>query len=155
MSFQIMPRSQNAHALVNAGFLYKIHSSNNTVQEARIVIGALSPSFIRASATEKYLEGKKLFTNETLQAALKIMEQELVVVANPPDPSVEYRKKAALGLFYKVRNIAQNNMYRLRTFTKNILFLMCLQTAYSSEYTTLGEPCYYTFTCHYRLHKLS
>ncbi|CAB3227927.1 unnamed protein product [Arctia plantaginis] len=101
ITFKIMPRSQNAHALVNAGFLYKLRSSNNTVKQARIVIGALSPSFIRASATEKYLEGKKLFTNETLQAALKIMEQELVVVDNPPNPSVDYRRRVALGLFYK------------------------------------------------------
>lgn len=98
---QVMPRSENAHALVNAGFLYKL-KTGNVVDSARIVFGALSPSFIRASATEKYLKGKKLFTNETLTAAVKILEAELVVEDNPPDPSVEYRKNCALGLFYKV-----------------------------------------------------
>ncbi|KAJ8719952.1 hypothetical protein PYW07_011995 [Mythimna separata] len=99
-TYKVMPRSENAHAFVNAGFMYKL-KSGNTVTNARIVYGALSPSFIRADATERYLKGKKLFTNKTLTAAIKILEAELVVEDNPPEPSVEYRKKVALGLFYK------------------------------------------------------
>lgn len=96
-----MPRSQSAHSLINAGFLYKM-TSDNIVKNARIVFGALSPSFVRASETEKYLIGKKLFTNQTLASALNILEKELIVIENPPEASVEYRKKVALGLFYKV-----------------------------------------------------
>ena len=96
-----MPRSQNAHALVNAGFLYQL-TTTKEVKCARIVFGALSPNFMRATATEKFLVGKKLFTNDTLTSALKILEEELVVEDNPPEPSVEYRKNVALGLFYKV-----------------------------------------------------
>ncbi|XP_047028407.1 xanthine dehydrogenase-like [Helicoverpa zea] len=99
-TYKVMPRSQNAHAIVNAGFLYEL-TSNNTVKNARIVYGALSPKFVRASATEKFLIGKKLFTNKTLTSAITILENELVVKDNPPEPSVEYRKKVALGLFYK------------------------------------------------------
>nr|XP_049700113.1 uncharacterized protein LOC110380991 isoform X1 [Helicoverpa armigera] len=99
-TYKIMPRSENAHALVNAGFLYKL-TTENVVVSARIVYGALSPTFIRATATEQFLKGKKLFTNATLTSALKILEEELVVEDNPPEPSVEYRKKVALGLFYK------------------------------------------------------
>ncbi|XP_026741879.1 xanthine dehydrogenase-like [Trichoplusia ni] len=98
----VMPRSQSAHALINAGFLYKMKSAtSNVVHTARIVFGALSPSFVRATVTEEFLIGKKLFTNETLKSALEKLEKELVVVENPPEPSVEYRKKVALGLFYK------------------------------------------------------
>lgn len=96
-----MPRSQSTHAIVNAGFLYKL-TSDNTVIEARIVFGGLSPSFIRAEATEKYLVGKPLFSNTTLQASLIVLETELVVVNNPPETSVQYRKQLALSLFYKV-----------------------------------------------------
>ncbi|KAF9416490.1 hypothetical protein HW555_006157 [Spodoptera exigua] len=99
-TYKIMPRTANAPALVNAGFLYKL-TNDNVVQSVRIVFGGLSPKFIRASSTEQFLIGKKLFTNETLTSALKIMQQELVVEENPPDPSVEYKKEAALGLFYK------------------------------------------------------
>lgn len=113
-----MPRAENARAMVNAGFLYKL-SSDNVVQSARIVFGGLSPKFVRATATEQFLVKKKLFTNETLTSALKIMEQELIVEENPPDPSVEYRKKAALGLFYKVKYIFEYvhkaNLYLKRT----------------------------------------
>ncbi|KAH9639155.1 hypothetical protein HF086_018223 [Spodoptera exigua] len=101
-TYKIMPRTANAPALVNAGFLYKL-TNNNVVQSVRIVFGGLSPKFVRASSTEQFLIGKKLFTNETLTSALKIMQQELVVEENPPDPSVEYKKKAALGLFYKIQ----------------------------------------------------
>lgn len=98
-----MPRSQNAHAIVNAGFLYKL-SKSYTVSEARVVFGGLSSSFVHAAATERFLEGKKLFTNGTLYAAIKILESELVVTENPPEPSVVYRKNLAIALFYKVSN---------------------------------------------------
>lgn len=103
MLFQVMPRSQNASALINAGFLYKL-GPNNIVECPRIVFGALSPSFIRAYSTKQFLKAKNLFTNETLASALKILEEELVVEEHPLAPSVEYRKKTALALFYKVRN---------------------------------------------------
>ncbi|KAJ8719955.1 hypothetical protein PYW07_011998 [Mythimna separata] len=96
----VMPRSQNAIAVINAGFLYKL-DSNNVVKCARIVFGALSPTFSRACSTEQFLKGKNLFTNLTLTSALKILEEELVVEENPPAPLVEYRKKTALALFYK------------------------------------------------------
>lgn len=97
-----MPRSQNAHAIVNAGFYYNLRKKDNKVQQSRLVFGGLSPSFIRASETEKFLLGRILFTNDALQGALKILEKDLDVAEMPPEPSVAYRKKLALGLFYKV-----------------------------------------------------
>ncbi|XP_073945874.1 uncharacterized protein [Choristoneura fumiferana] len=100
VSFKIMHRAQNSRAIVNVGFLYKLSDSNNVI-EARIVYGGLSAKFVHAEKTETFLVGKKLFTNKNLQAAIKVMEQELVVEANPPEPSVEYRKNLAINLFYK------------------------------------------------------
>lgn len=102
-----MPRSQNAHAIVNAGFQYKMDESNSTVKEARMVFGNLSPDFIRAKTTEKLLIGKKLFTNDTLQSALKSLEKEIVVIEHPPDDSAAYRKQLALALFYKVSRFSR------------------------------------------------
>lgn len=96
-----MPRSQNAHAIVNAGFLYKL--DNERVQLARIAYGGLSPTFNRAGATEKYLTGKELFTNDTLRLALSVLNGELSVVELPPEPSAAYRKQLAINLFYKVK----------------------------------------------------
>lgn len=96
-----MPRSQNAAAIVNAAFLYHM-KDKETVTKASIVIGGLSKKFIHAEETEKYLLGKNIFTNEVLQEALKVLENEVIVEENPPEPSVDFRKKLALGLFYKV-----------------------------------------------------
>lgn len=73
------------------------------VENARVVYGNLSPKFNRAVAAEKYLVGKKLFKNETLQNTLKILNKELIVDEIPVEPSPAYRRKLALGLFYKVR----------------------------------------------------
>ncbi|RVE48202.1 hypothetical protein evm_007156 [Chilo suppressalis] len=99
VTFKIMPRSQNAHAIVNTGFLYKL--SNNIVLDSRLVFGGLSPAFTRATETEKYLDGKPLFENSTLQGALKILDKEILVEEDSPQPSSEYRKQLALALFYK------------------------------------------------------
>ncbi|CAH0400156.1 unnamed protein product [Chilo suppressalis] len=101
-SFKIMPRAQNAHAQVNAGFLYEFDVHNeNTVLSARIVYGGLSEKFNRARHTEQFLVNKDIFTNEVLQSALEILQKELIVEFIPGDKEPEYKKKCALGLFYK------------------------------------------------------
>ncbi|XP_052737986.1 uncharacterized protein LOC112054963 isoform X1 [Bicyclus anynana] len=99
-TFKIMPRSQNAHALVHAGFLYKVDETF-TVSESRIVYSGLTSTITRAYETEMYLKGKVLFTNETLQCALDILKKELVFVKHLLDPPIEYKLQASLGLFYK------------------------------------------------------
>ncbi|XP_063365129.1 uncharacterized protein LOC134653665 [Cydia amplana] len=99
-SFKVMARAQSAHAIVNAGFLYKLESSN-TVKEARILYGALNPSFVHASKTEEFLRGKNLFTSKTLQEAIEVLKSEVVVEENPPQASANYRKNLAVNLFYK------------------------------------------------------
>ncbi|CAH2233060.1 jg18404 [Pararge aegeria aegeria] len=107
----LMPPLTNDHKIVT----YK-GVSNSTV------LGALFPAASRDSfdvmklssfsmlqyevyrealKTEKYLTGKSLFRNETLQGAINVLKNELVVVESLPDPPVEYRRNVALGLFYK------------------------------------------------------
>lgn len=110
-----MPRAQSSHAIVNAGFLYKLNSATNVVEEARIVFGALSPMFNRATATESYLVGKCLFTNATLQGALRVLDGEMIVVDNPPEPSVECRRYLAKALFYKVSLRSRKSFISLRS----------------------------------------
>ncbi|XP_047533955.1 xanthine dehydrogenase 1-like [Vanessa atalanta] len=99
-TFKIMPRSQSAHAIVQAGFNYKLNEAG-VVVDSRIVYGGLSEVFTRAWKTEAYLRGKALFRNETLQAALKVLNAELVVTEALPAPPVENRRQIALSLFYK------------------------------------------------------
>lgn len=97
-----MPRSLNAHAIVNAGFLYKYKDTDRKVYEARIVYGGLSSSFIRAMSTEKHLIGKDLFTNENLQSALGELDKEIKVTESLLEAPASYRKQLAMNLFYKV-----------------------------------------------------
>ncbi|XP_050309802.1 uncharacterized protein LOC126745822 isoform X2 [Anthonomus grandis grandis] len=99
-TYKIMTRAQNAHAIVNAGFLYKLSPAGD-VQFARIVYGAINPTFVHASKTENYLQGKKLFDNGVLQTAFKLLDQEITPDWVLPDPSPVFRKKLAINLFYK------------------------------------------------------
>lgn len=104
-----MPRSQNAIAEVNAGFLYEFDANDEkTVKSARIVYGGLSKDFVHANKTESFLKSKNIFDDKVLQEALKILEKEIVVEVIPGKLKPEYRKKAALGLFYKV-SVKLNN----------------------------------------------
>lgn len=98
-SYKIMPRAQNAHALVNAGFLLKLNGMK--VDSARIVYGGINPNFVRARGTEKFLAGKVLFDNNTLQGAYKVLDNELKPDYVLPDPPPDFRKFLAISLFYK------------------------------------------------------
>ncbi|XP_067011294.2 xanthine dehydrogenase/oxidase [Anabrus simplex] len=103
MSYKVMPRAQNAHAYVNAGFMFRMTVQNHgTVLEyPTIVYGGIHPQFIHASKTEKYLAGKQLFSTEVLQCALDILDSEIHPDSVLTDSSPAYRKGLAKGLFYK------------------------------------------------------
>ncbi|KAJ0176240.1 hypothetical protein K1T71_008414 [Dendrolimus kikuchii] len=100
-TYKIMPRSQNAHAVVNAGFLFKFKPNSTVLERISIVYGSISPSFIHASKTEELLAGKDPFTDETLEVALKSLSGEIIPEEAPPEPSAAYRKMLALALYYK------------------------------------------------------
>ncbi|XP_050507820.1 uncharacterized protein LOC114324830 [Diabrotica virgifera virgifera] len=98
-TYKMMPRAQNAHAMVNAGFLVKL--KNNVVTYANIVYGGINPQFIHASKTEKFLIQQNLYKNDTLQKAFNSLKQELIPDWVLPDPTPEFRKNLAISLFYK------------------------------------------------------
>lgn len=97
-----MPRSQNAHAVVNAGFLFKFKQNSDLLEKASIVFGSISPTFVHATKTEEVLVGKDPFTDDTLQSALKSLSGEIKPEEAPPEPSASFRKMLALSLYYKV-----------------------------------------------------
>ncbi|EFA11446.2 uncharacterized protein LOC656938 [Tribolium castaneum] len=120
-SYKIMPRAQNAHALVNAGFLLELNAQN-IVQSARIVFGSINPTFVRATNTEKFLTGKKLFHDEILQSAFEILDKELVPDAVPGEPEPRFRKQLAIALFYKyVLSITPKNLISRQNQTGGVL----------------------------------
>lgn len=95
-----MPRAQNAHAILQAGFHLKI--KDNMVQTASIVYGCINTKFIHATATENFVLGKNLFNNETLQEVFRSLDNELIPTYSHLEASSEFRKKLAIALFYKV-----------------------------------------------------
>nr|CAD7401852.1 unnamed protein product [Timema cristinae] len=99
----IMPRAQNAHAYVNAGFLMKLSEdgTGKVVQKPNIVFGGIDPQFLHAIDTEKFLIGKSVLDEQVLQGALSTLDAELLPDYISPDAVPEYRKGLAKALFYK------------------------------------------------------
>ncbi|CAO1303177.1 unnamed protein product [Diamesa tonsa] len=100
-SYKIMPRAQNAHAYVNAGFLIEFNDTKTEVKSARVCFGGISPESDHINKMEEYLVGKDLFVDATIQGALNILKEELKPDWVLPDASPEYRKNLAFSLFYK------------------------------------------------------
>ncbi|XP_045773994.1 indole-3-acetaldehyde oxidase-like [Maniola jurtina] len=100
-TYKIMPRAQNSHAIVNAGFLFKFRNNSQLLESATLVFGGISRNFIHAATTEAILIDKDPYTNETLQLVLKSLHEEIQPEENPLEPSAEYRKMLAVSLYYK------------------------------------------------------
>ncbi|KAG4066736.1 hypothetical protein HA402_012803 [Bradysia odoriphaga] len=103
-SYKIMQRAQNAHAIVNAAFLFefKTNETRSSVKSCRICYGGISPRFVHADVTEIRLAGvEDLYTNESLERAIESLKHEINPDSNPLDPPAEYRKHLAMALFYR------------------------------------------------------
>ena len=97
-----MPRSQNAHAYVNAGFRMDIDQSSMTVtQPPALVFGGISGQFIHATKTEAFLSGKKINDQNVLNQAFTLLASEINPNNDPVLASPEYRRSLAISLFYK------------------------------------------------------
>lgn len=100
-SFKIMPRAQNAHAFVNAGFLLEFNDTHDKVTSARICYGGIKPEFTHATATEKLIIGKDIYSNDDFKSIIKSIENEISPDWILPDASPEFRRNLACSLFYK------------------------------------------------------
>lgn len=108
-----MPRAQNAHALVNAAFMLKIEK--NIIKQANLLYGCINEKFTHAFITEKFLIGKYIFDNTTLQKTFDVLNNELIMDHVLPDPEPEFRKQLAISLFYKfILSIAPTNLVNKR-----------------------------------------
>ena len=105
-TFKIMPRSSNAHAYVNAGFLATVDVEKNygIVGAPTIVYGGISAGLTHATQTEQFLAGKKMTDHNMFMAALTILEAEIQPDQDPVLASGEYRAHLGLSLFYKVNS---------------------------------------------------
>ncbi|XP_031636493.1 xanthine dehydrogenase-like [Contarinia nasturtii] len=103
-SYKVMPRAQNAHAMVNAAFLFEfgMNDGKASVKSCQICYGGINPQFIHAEATEKLLTGvDDFYTEDVLQKAIKSLQNEIEPDSVLPDPPADYRQKLAIALFYR------------------------------------------------------
>uniref|UniRef100_A0A1B0DPG2 Aldehyde oxidase/xanthine dehydrogenase a/b hammerhead domain-containing protein n=1 Tax=Phlebotomus papatasi TaxID=29031 RepID=A0A1B0DPG2_PHLPP len=100
-TYKVMPRAQNSHAYVNAGFLFRFNERRSRLLSIRICYGGIHPRFIHAASTEQALNGVDIFDNNVLQRAFASLDQEIQPDSSVNEPLPEYRKILALGLFYR------------------------------------------------------
>ncbi|KAK0168931.1 hypothetical protein PV327_002687 [Microctonus hyperodae] len=100
-SYKIMPRAQNAHAHVNAGFLFKLDARQMILEKPNIIFGGIRHDFLHATETENFLNGKSLSDKSVFKQAMELLDSELKPDRVLPDYSPEFRKTLAQGLFYK------------------------------------------------------
>lgn len=102
-SYKVARRLQNAHAIVNAGFRFRLTDRATVVRDgATIVVGGIASLPIRAVRTEASLE-EKPWRDSTLQEALRILGAEIQeqMIDLPGGVSASYRTSLAQALFYK------------------------------------------------------
>ncbi|KAL6263815.1 hypothetical protein P5V15_003898 [Pogonomyrmex californicus] len=110
-SYKIMPRAQNAHAHINAGFLFKLDGGGKVLEKPNIIFGGINEHFLHAKNTEQLLVGKSILDKQVLKTALETLHNELQPDHVLPDYSPEFRKTLAEGLFYKfVLSIKPDNI---------------------------------------------
>jgi len=102
-TFKIAYRDQNAHAIVNAGFIVRL-DKKGVVESATILYGGLAALPSRMTKTERAITGAK-WNDVTLQKALDVLGHEVAKVIIPmpgtnflPD---SYRESLTETLFYK------------------------------------------------------
>ncbi|XP_043258855.1 indole-3-acetaldehyde oxidase-like [Colletes gigas] len=100
-SYKIMPRAQNAHAHVNAGFLFKLDGAGKVLTKPNIIIGGINTDFLHASNTEAFLVDKNILNKDVVKQAIQTLDSELHPNYVLPDYSPEFRKTLAEGLFFK------------------------------------------------------
>ncbi|XP_067671800.1 xanthine dehydrogenase/oxidase-like [Haliotis asinina] len=109
-SYKIMPRSQNAHAYVNAAFRVTIEPSKfQVLGKPSLVYGGIDKNTIHATKTEEFLTGKCLTDPAVLRGALESLKAELNPDYEEVLASVEFRRNLAVSLFYKfILNICES-----------------------------------------------
>jgi xanthine dehydrogenase/oxidase len=102
-TFKVAYRDQNAHAIVNAGFLVRL-DRKGVVQNATIVYGGLAAMPSRMTKTEAVITGAR-WNDATLQEALRVLSGEVAQTIGPM-PGANflpegYRESLTETLLYK------------------------------------------------------
>lgn len=102
-TFHVLPRAQSIISQVNAAFLIKRTSATawDLTEKPRIVFGGIGARFVHAVGTENFLNGKNILEANVAGQAISTLNGELHPDEVKPGASADYRRKLAVGLFYK------------------------------------------------------
>ncbi|KAF2354200.1 Aldehyde oxidase/xanthine dehydrogenase molybdopterin binding [Trinorchestia longiramus] len=102
-TYKITPRAVNAHAYVNAAFRLPVdpHDDFKVKGTCSIVFGGISDTFVSATETQQFLQGKSLKDISVVQQAIAKLAVEVVPKADKKQGSEAYRKGLVASLFYK------------------------------------------------------
>lgn len=119
-SYKITPRSQNAHAYVNAAFRFKVSAGQQILGKPAIVIGGINEKLFHAERTEDFLRGKEI-KDDVVKEALAMLKSELKPTPDPVLSSPEYRRDLAVNLLYKtLLGVIKPSEGKLQTGSTNI-----------------------------------
>ncbi|XP_014497715.1 xanthine dehydrogenase 1 isoform X1 [Vigna radiata var. radiata] len=100
--FKQSHRRDDDIAIVNAGFRVHLqeHGENWLVVDASIFYGGVAPYSLAATKTKEFLVGK-VWDQDLLQNALKVLQKDILLKDNAPGGMIEFRKSLTLSFFFK------------------------------------------------------
>ncbi|KAK7335800.1 hypothetical protein VNO80_27854 [Phaseolus coccineus] len=100
--FKQSHRRDDDIAIVNAGFRVHLqeHSENWVVADASLFYGGVAPYSLAATKTKEFLIGK-IWDQDLLQNALKVLQNDILLKDNAPGGMIEFRKSLTLSFFFK------------------------------------------------------
>ncbi|TKY48375.1 Xanthine dehydrogenase 1 [Spatholobus suberectus] len=100
--FKQSHRRDDDIAIVNAGIRVHLqeHSENWVVADASIFYGGVAPYSLAATKTKEFLIGK-IWDQDLLQNALKVLQKDILLKEDAPGGMVEFRKSLTLSFFFK------------------------------------------------------
>ncbi|KAL8593330.1 hypothetical protein ACOMHN_009983 [Nucella lapillus] len=100
-SFKVAPRSQNAHAYVNAAFRIRMAEDGKQIMgQPSFVFGGIDDHLVHARRTEEFFAGQQIST-QLVRDGIALLKTELQPSVNPVLASPEYRRDLAANLLYK------------------------------------------------------
>lgn len=99
-AFKQAKRKDDDIAIVNAAMRVSLSDALD-VRSIDLVYGGMAPTTVAAKKTMEYLKGKQWASNETLEGAMSMLEQDFDLRFGVPGGMAAYRKSLALTFFYK------------------------------------------------------
>ncbi|XP_027342141.1 xanthine dehydrogenase 1-like isoform X3 [Abrus precatorius] len=107
-SFEFVKEFKQSHrrdddiAIVNAGIRVHLqeHSENWVVADASIFYGGVAPFSLSAKKTKEFVIGK-IWDQDLLQNALKVLQNDVLLKEDAPGGMVEFRRSLTLSFFFK------------------------------------------------------